>query len=910
MEDFAVGTGTLTGNTTAMENKNTKIENHNNYIRALVISGLSIIPIAEGKKNPHWILGKTHNLEKVIATQEEVETWIKAGVTSWGVAGGKVSGNLVTLDFDEKHHEGLYGLWYAKLSDDQRKIVDTCHRNHTRNKGTHLHYRTQTPQPTDKLARRLEWSGEEKKEKIVTTSETKAEGGYALIPPSAGYTTVQGSLLNLPLITDEMHEELIDVLRVFDEIEDEPVTEYEWRPKDTASSDRPGDRFNKQATWKEILEPYGWVEVYADGWARPGKGKDDGISATTNYKDRDILYVFSTNAHPFIGPHGKKKGTGYSKFRAFALLNHDGDTTTAAKAAADKYPLSASEESLIRYHNILDKVPIDTPKESIFKAITPLLELLASDVGLGEAEIYIQNKIKEKFDLKGKVVDSIIKDFRKMRTSVQAKIEAKKKKAELLEAEPPLTDDEINKGECILKSPTLLYDILEMVKKLGVVGEEKNILLHYIIFTSRKLKHPLSATVKGDSSSGKSYTLLTTIKMFPKSAYIDLTDATPQSFYYCPEDHFKNKIIVIFEKHGGERSDYAIRTLQSEGKLKIQVTVKNPETGQFEAQTIEKEGPTGFVTTTTASFIHAENDTRNISMFPDQSSEQTSRVYESVDSRYLGTKSISDNELKPWRHAQLVLEQIPVHIPYVRSFRKYFPQNIIRTRRDYGHFLAIVETVAFLHQKQREIIELNGQKYIRAIIADAYIAKIIVEESLSKSIYELPEKTVEVIEIARELIAESDDKDETFTITQLSKRLGWDRDTVAKWMKPASKKGYLTVVEESRGSKGAEYKVEDKELPSDSFLPSINDLAADNPTESVENIYDPLTGNHVSIQPNQIAHSTDAPIDIEAPANTKVDKLAEFTDECLSAGSIRVGASVQSEDVNNGGTPISETYEM
>jgi len=113
-----------------------------------------------------------------------------------------------------------------------------------------------------------------------------------------------------------------------------------------------------------------------------------------------------------------------------------------------------------------------------------------------------------------------------------------------------------------------------MVKKLGVVGEEKNVLLHYIILTSRKLRQPLSATVKGDSSSGKSYTLLTTIKLFPKSAYIDLTDATPQSFYYCPEDYFKHKIIVIFEKHGGERADYAIRTLQSEGKLKIQVTIK------------------------------------------------------------------------------------------------------------------------------------------------------------------------------------------------------------------------------------------------------------------------------------------------------------------------------------------------
>ena len=561
--------------------------------------------------------------------------------------------------------------------------------------------------------------------------------------------------------------------------------------------------------------------------------------------------------------------------------------------------MSAPEEILIQCQDILDKVSKDIPKESIFKAIIPLLELLATDAGLGEAEIYIHNKIKAKFDLKGKDVDSIIKDFRKMRIQIQAKAEAKKKKADQLNIEPPLTDDEKRVGEDILKSPTLLHDILKMVKKLGVVGEEKNILLHYIIFTSRKLKQPLSATVKGDSSSGKSYTLLTTIRMFPKSAYIDLTDATPQSFYYCPEDHFKHKIIVIFEKHGGERSDYAIRTLQSEGKLKIQVTVKNPETGAFEAQTIEKDGPTGFVTTTTASFIHAENDTRNISMFPDQSSEQTSRVYESVDSRYLGIQAVSEDELKPWHYAQRVLEQFPVHIPYVKTFRKYFPQHIIRTRRDYGHFLAIVETIAFLHQKQRKVIELYGRQYIRATLADAYMAKTIVEDSLSKSIYELPEKTIEVIEKARELVkdekAERTDGDVTFTITKLANRLGWDRDTVAKWMKPASKKGYLTIAEESKGSKGAEYKLEDKELPSDTFLPSINDLVDDNPDENIENIYNPIDGKNVSPETEPNMPSTDAPIVLEGGKDTHndIDEFTEFADACISVASNDVGASVQ-----------------
>lgn len=101
---------------------------------------------------------KKHNLLDRRATQEEIKKWIAESVKSWAVAGGAVSGNLVTLDFDEKHYPGLYDLWYARLSDDQKVVVDTCYKNSTRNKGWHLRYRTQTSQPTIKLASRVEFS--------------------------------------------------------------------------------------------------------------------------------------------------------------------------------------------------------------------------------------------------------------------------------------------------------------------------------------------------------------------------------------------------------------------------------------------------------------------------------------------------------------------------------------------------------------------------------------------------------------------------------------------------------------------------------------------------------------------------------------------------------------------------------
>ncbi len=310
-----------------------------NNIIGLIDCGLSVIPITEGAKNPHRILGAKHDLLDRRATREEVERWLAAGVRSWGVAGGAVSGNLVCLDFDEKHYEGLYDLWRTRLSDDQKVVVATCMLSKTRNNGKHLRYRTTTPQPTEKLARRVEFNKETQKEEIVTTAETRGEGAYALIPPSAGYEFIHGDLMHIPVVTDEMHESLIDILRTFDEVEDEPATEYEWKPNDTTPGDRPGDRFNALATWEEILKPHGWLEEYKDHWRRPGKKDGEGISATTNWEGRPMLYVFSTAAAPF------SENKGYSKFHAFALLKHGGDFKTAARAAAEMYPQTTHQET-------------------------------------------------------------------------------------------------------------------------------------------------------------------------------------------------------------------------------------------------------------------------------------------------------------------------------------------------------------------------------------------------------------------------------------------------------------------------------------------------------------------------------------------------------------------------------------
>jgi|GEM_PF-462654 DNA polymerase-1 len=462
-------------------------ETQNNHILALVDAGRSVIPIAEGKKNPHGILGKTHDLLTRRPTREEAERWIAAGVSSWALAGGAVSGNLTTLDFDEKHYPGLYDLWYAKLADNQKAVVDTLPRNSTRNRGTHLRCRTKTPQPTVKLARRVEFNKETKKDEIVTTAETKAEGGYALIPPSAGYTMVQGDLTDIPVVSDEMYEELINILRTFNEVEDAPATEYEWKPGDSIATDRPGDRFNARATWEEILTPHGWVQELENRWRRPGKKAGDGISATTDHAGVPMLYVFSSSAAPFTA------NKGVSKFHAFALLNHSGDFKAAARAAAEMYPSDPLSDgtaaSIETIEEMLRQIPSDTPKVKLMGVLGPILHKLVV-IDRITAEMFILNNIKDYFALTKEEARKYVPHLKDLKAkSVRASKKAKEERERL----PLIFDRDIDFQEA--------YDA---VSGIGIVDKDVFKLTTAAVISSRlRLNPPLWFFLIGVPSSFK-----------------------------------------------------------------------------------------------------------------------------------------------------------------------------------------------------------------------------------------------------------------------------------------------------------------------------------------------------------------------------------------------------------------------
>lgn len=216
--------------------------------------------------------------------------------------------------------------------------------------GMHWHYRvTDGPaRPNTKLARRPATPDElatSPGEKVKVLFETRGAGGFTVLAPSAGrthstgraWTRVAGGPATCPTITAQQRDALHAVTNLLDAMptpEPAPATAGASGATPGVGT-RPGDDYNARTSWDDILTPLGWTKGrrLGDGWTwtRPGKNPRDGISATTGTRGdgADRLYVFTTSTE-------FEAEKPYTKFSAYALLEHGGDYTAAAKELASK----------------------------------------------------------------------------------------------------------------------------------------------------------------------------------------------------------------------------------------------------------------------------------------------------------------------------------------------------------------------------------------------------------------------------------------------------------------------------------------------------------------------------------------------------------------------------------------------
>lgn len=297
-------------------------------------AGISVVPVLpDGRKHPgvRWRV-----YQQRLPTPREIARWFGGEERGLALVTGTISGGLEALDFDS---HAVYEAWSERL---RQAGFEALHDRLTRGyleatpNGMHLLYRSCPVERNQKLAG-VPVDGPQRLRAVI---ETRGEGGLVVVAPSGGkvhpsgkpYVLLAGGIITIDTITAEERQRLFSIARSFDETSPgHPISCVQQPAKmPLARGQRPGDRYNRRASWAEVLETHGWRVLYMrDGesyWQRPGK-QGPGVSATTNHQGSDLLYVFSTST-PF------EAGRAYSKFAAYAILQHGGDFSAAARALA------------------------------------------------------------------------------------------------------------------------------------------------------------------------------------------------------------------------------------------------------------------------------------------------------------------------------------------------------------------------------------------------------------------------------------------------------------------------------------------------------------------------------------------------------------------------------------------------
>ena len=397
-----------------------------------------------------------------------------------------------------------------------------------------------------------------------------------------------------------------------------------------------------------------------------------------------------------------------------------------------------------------------------------------------------------------KTVDVIEADVNRLIEQLEAYVQHKTVAPDLTRSLVSETD----KAEALKlgRHPDLVGEILRDLERLGLVGEQLNKLIGYLVLTSRKMADPLALLILSGSGAGKSLLQDTLLKLCPDEDLIQLTSLSDRALFYKGQDSLKNKVLAVEEVAGAEGAHYAIRNLISAKKLVIETTVKNPVTGQLTTQLNTVHGPTAVFQTTTRPDLDAETRSRFIVTSIDESPEQTRAILEAQRHSHTleGLRRRRQREAILARHHtfQRLLKPLAVVNPFEPLLT--YTEDRLAVRRDNPKYLNLILAVTFLYQMQRPVKrdEICGD-YLETTLADIAIANELATALFGQSLDELSRPGRELLRLIFDYAQSQASEQKSvpdkihFTRRELREALKWSEYQLRTYLRELTELEYL-----------------------------------------------------------------------------------------------------------------------
>ena len=293
-------------------------------------------------------------------------------------------------------------------------------------------------------------------------------------------------------------------------------------------------------------------------------------------------------------------------------------------------------------------------------------------------------------------------------------------------------------AETFLKQEDLLQKTNELIGKSGVIGEETNRLLMYLIFTSRKREQPLHVVSLGSSGIGKTHLQSSVGELIPEEELVSITTLSENAFYYFGKQELKHKVILIEDLDGAENALYPLRELQTKKRIVKTIASKNHK-GETQTKYLVVEGPVCVAGCTTKEYIYEDNANRSFLLYLDESPEQDTKIMSYQ--RKISSGEINfyeQQEIQEFlQNTQRILKPIKIINPYAK--RLNLPTSVFKPRRTNNHYLQFIEAITFYYQYQREqqTDKETGEIYIETTLEDIENANALLKEVLLRKSDEL-----------------------------------------------------------------------------------------------------------------------------------------------------------------------------
>ncbi len=343
-----------------------------------------------------------------------------------------------------------------------------------------------------------------------------------------------------------------------------------------------------------------------------------------------------------------------------------------------------------------------------------------------------------------------------------------------------LTADERAEAINFLMQHDLIERTNEAIGKAGVIGENYNRLLMYIIFTSRKRENPLHIISFGSSGAGKSHLQEKVAELIPEEDKIESTSLTSNALYYFGEYDLQHKLILIEDMDGAETVMYALRELISKKHIIKMVPLKDTK-GITRTITFKVKGPVTVAGCTTQERIYEDNANRSFLIYIDESKAQDENIMNYQRKISAGTVNTEEekNIKALLQNTQRLLQPVQIRNPFAEQLE--IPAEVFKPRRTNAHYLQFIEAVTFYQQYQREkhTDKQTGETYINTTLEDIAEANKLMKEVLLRKADELSGATRNYFELLKTALQEN--KQSAFTNKEARQLLRLPISTVKRY---------------------------------------------------------------------------------------------------------------------------------